>query len=145
VEPFPIERIFERGGCKNLAITPKERQIRKTIKQVKEDMGNLGTYRPEFDRTIRTYAEITYDYKLLMRQFDQSDDPYVEEYTNKSGATNAMTTAIYSEIKMIRKEMVSVESILGLTPAGLKRINNEMDKGKKKTSSLAMALSSLET
>jgi DNA-directed RNA polymerase sigma subunit (sigma70/sigma32) len=128
-----------------LAITPKERQIRKFVKEVIEDMKNVGTYRPEFDRTVRTYTEMKYDYKILMRMFEESGDQFVEEYTNKSGATNAMTTAIYSEIKMIRKEMVSYESILGLTPSGLKRINKEMDKGKEKQSSLAKALSKLET
>ncbi|MBO0962504.1 P27 family phage terminase small subunit [Neobacillus sp. MM2021_6] len=127
-----------------MAITPKERQIRKIIKQVNEDMENVGTYRPQFDRTVRTYAEMSYDYKILMRQFEESNDQFIEEYTNKSGATNAMTTAIYSEIKMIRKEMVSYESILGLTPAGLKKINKEMDQ-KKKTSNLAKALSKLGT
>nr|WP_309099078.1 P27 family phage terminase small subunit [Fredinandcohnia onubensis] len=128
-----------------MAITPKERQIRKTIKQVIEDMKNVGTYRPQFERTVRTYAEMSYDYKILIRQFEESNDQFIEEYTNKSGATNAMTTAIYSEIKMIRKEMVNYENILGLTPAGLKRINNEMDKGKKKASTLAKALSQIET
>jgi hypothetical protein len=126
-----------------LAITPKERQIRKIIKQVKEDMEVVGTYRPQFDRTIRTYSEMSYDYKLLMRLFDESNDPYIEEYTNKSGATNAMATAIYTEIKMIRKEMITYESVLGLTPAGLKKINKEMDQ-KNKSSSLAKALSKLE-
>lgn len=108
-------------------------------------MKNVGTYRPQFDRTVRTYSEMSYDYKILMRQFEESGDQFVDEYTNKSGATNAMTTAIYSEIKMIRKEMVTYESILGLTPAGLKRINKEMDQSKNKTSSLAKALSKLET
>jgi hypothetical protein len=127
-----------------VAITPKERQIRKIIKQVNEDMETVGTYRPQFDRTVRTYAEMSYDYKLLMRQFEESNDQFIDEYTNKSGATNAMTTAIYSEIKTIRKEMVTYESILGLTPAGLKRINKEMDQTKK-SSSLAKALSKLET
>jgi DNA-directed RNA polymerase sigma subunit (sigma70/sigma32) len=128
-----------------MAITPKERQIRKFIKQVVEDMKEVGTYRTQFDRSIRTYAEMSYDYKILMRQFEDSEDQFVEEYTNKSGATNAMTTALYNEIKMMRKEMVNYESILGLTPAGLKRINKEMDKTKKKTSSLEKALSQLGT
>jgi hypothetical protein len=128
-----------------LAITPKERQIRKIIKQVIEDMKDVGTYRKQFERTVRTYAEMSYDYKLLMRKFEESNDQFIDEYTNKSGATNAMTTAVYSEIKMIRKEMVTYESILGLTPAGLKRINNEMDLKKKKASNLAKALSQLET
>jgi hypothetical protein len=128
-----------------LALTAKEKQIRKIIKQVIEDMKVVGTYRPQFDRTVRTYAEMSYDYKILLRQFENSGDQFVDEYTNKSGATNAMTTAIYSEIKTIRKEMVTYESILGLTPAGLKRINKEMDQSKKKTSSLEKALSKLET
>jgi hypothetical protein len=128
-----------------LALTPKERQIRKIIKQVIEDMKNVGTYRPQFERTVRTYAEMSYDYKILMRQFEESNDQFIEEHTNKAGATNVMTTAIYSEIKMIRKDRVSYESILGLTPAGLKKINKEMDKGNKKSSNLAKALSKLGT
>lgn len=127
-----------------MAITPKEKQIRKIIKQVIEDMKMVGTYRPQFERTIRTYAEISYDHKVMTRKFEESDDLYVEEYTNKSGATNAMTTALYNEIKMIRKDMVNYENILGLTPAGLKKINDEMKKGKGKTSKLASALSGME-
>lgn len=48
-----------------------------------------------------------------------------EEYTNKAGATNIRKTALYQAVENIRKELTEHENILGLTPSGLKKINDK--------------------
>lgn len=108
-------------------------------------MKEVGTYRPQFDDTVRTYAEMKYQKELAMKEFYENGCQMTEEYINKSGIANIRKTALYMSIETLRKDMVNYESILGLTPSGLKKINKEMDNGKKKSSALAKALSGIET
>ena len=66
-----------------------------------------------------------------------------EPYTNKAGATNIRRTALSLEIEKMRAELLVMENELGLTPQGLRRINDEM-KNKAKKSKLAEVLEKLE-
>jgi len=125
-----------------MAISEYEKEIRKIIKITKSNMSAIGTYKPQFDPTIRVYAETKQQYNLLMEQFSESGCKVTEEYTNKAGATNIRKTAIYLALETIRKDLISHEGILGLTPAGLRRINDGM-KGHKKKSGLAEVLSGI--
>jgi hypothetical protein len=125
-----------------MAMSAEEKAVRKIIRQTKADMEAVGTYRPQFDSAIRTYSEMRYQYDVIMKEFYASGCKISEEYTNKAGATNIRKTALYLSLETIRKDIVNHENLLGLTPAGLKRINDEMNKKKKKTSKLDMALSS---
>ncbi|MBH0174722.1 P27 family phage terminase small subunit [Fictibacillus sp. 23RED33] len=126
-----------------MAITPEERKIRKIMKQVIQDMKDVGTYRSQFEATIRTYSEMRFQYDLMMKDFFKEGCKTTEEYTNNAGVTNVRKTATYLAIETIRKDMINHENTLGLTPAGLKRINDEMKTTKKKSSKLASALSDL--
>ena len=85
-----------------------------------------------------------YQYDNLMEEFYKNGCQITEEYTNKSGATNIRKTALYLSIESLRKDIVNHENILGLTPAGLKKINDEMKQGKKGQTKLEIALMSLE-
>lgn len=107
------------------------------------DMKKLGTYKQEFSPAITRYAEMRLQFEILMHEWYASGCKITEKYTNKSGATNNRKTALYQAIETLRREITDLENILGLTPAGLKKIN---DKGlkSKKTSPLAEALKNLE-
>lgn len=109
-----------------------------------ENMKRLGTYRAEFNPVITRYAELRVQFLVLMQSYYDSGSKVTEEYTNKAGFTNIRKTALYLALESLRKELRDFENDLGLTPAGLGKINDEM-KAKKKTSMLSEALKKLET
>ncbi|WP_335871955.1 P27 family phage terminase small subunit [Bacillus sp. 2205SS5-2] len=125
-------------------MSDEEKAVRKIIRKTEKDMQSLGTYRPQFDSAIRVYSEMRFQYDVLMQQFYADGCKISEEYTNKAGAKNIRKTAMYLSLETLRKDIVNHENLLGLTPAGLKRINDEMAKKKKKMSKLDLALSSLD-
>lgn len=106
-------------------------------------MKDLGTYKNEFSPVIVRYAEMRVQFELLMEQWYGEGCRITERYTNKAGATNNRKTALYQSIEAIRRELLELENLLGLTPAGLKKINDKALAGKR-VSRLAEAMKSLE-
>lgn len=123
-------------------MTVEEKEIRKIEKRTIKDMEAVGTYRPEFKPAIRAYAEMRQQYNLLTADFYEGGCEITEEYTNKAGFTNIRKTALYLALETLRKDIVNYENILGLTPAGLKKIKSNVT-DKKKGSKLEKALSDL--
>nr|DAY63887.1 MAG TPA: terminase small subunit [Caudoviricetes sp.] len=123
--------------------TEYQKDIKKIVKKAKTSMEAIGTYKPQFDDTIAMYAETKYQYNKLMQEFYSSGCKVTEEYTNKGGATNIRKTATYLALETLRKDIINHESVLGLTPAGLKKINATESKPKK-GKGLADALKKLE-
>jgi hypothetical protein len=111
--------------------------------QTVSDMKQVGTYKEEFSPAITRYSEMRVQYELLMQDWYKGGCQISEEYTNKAGATNARKTALYLSIEALRRELLEMENIFGLTPQGLKRINDK-SMASKKESVLAKALSKLE-
>lgn len=64
-------------------------------------------------------------YEILIEKWYEEDCLITEEYTNKSGATNNRKTALYMAIENLRKELLDLENVLGLTPKGLKAIKSK--------------------
>ena len=124
-----------------MAQTLYEKEIKKIIKKTKQNMEVVGTYKPEFDATIKMYAEMKYQYDKLMVEHMEQGFKVTEEYTNKAGATNIRKTATYLALETLRKDILAHESILGLTPSGLKKIKATIEK---KNSNLAKVLSNIE-
>lgn len=109
-------------------------------KQVIQNMKKLGVYKPEFDVMIEIYVGLVKQYNELNKQFKESNYE-VEEKTGYSD--NTKRSPIVSSLENLRKDVLRYANELGLTPAGLKRIN-EKGLGDKKLSPLAEALRSLE-
>ena len=99
----------------------RTKKINGFIKDTTNKMKDLGTYKIEFDTTIRRYAEM----QLQNEKWIESGCAVTEPYTNKNGATNQRKTAIYLSIESLRKELLELENIFGLTPKGLKMIKNK--------------------
>lgn len=119
----------------------EEKAIKKILKKTIDNMKIIGTYRPQFDTNLRTYSEMKYELEVLTKEFYKNGCKRTEEYTNKSGATNIRKTADYLALEKLRDDVNKRENELGLTPSGLKKINDEMKKDNKKKSKLAEALS----
>lgn len=103
----------------------RKRRINKLCNKTIENMRNLGTYRPEFETSVRRYAELRVQYDILNDQWYESGCAITEEYTNKAGATNQRKTTLYLTLENIRKELIELENLFGLTPKGLKAIKSK--------------------
>ena len=106
---------------------------------VTECTKQAGTYRLFFDSVIDTLAAI------LARR-DAAEERYREDGaeirvapTNKAGATNIEQNPALRLINDLNRDALAYWRDLGLTPAGLKRINEQAMKNAKK-SALAEAL-----
>lgn len=98
---------------------------KKIYKQTKKSMEAVGTFRPEFDPIVERYAELRAQFEELNEQWYDCGCRITEDYTNKAGATNKRKTALYLALETLRKELVDMENLFGLTPKGLKGIKNK--------------------
>ena len=126
----------------NLVVT-NDNKFCNIFKQTVDDMKILGTYKPEFSPVITRYAEMRVQYEMLMENWYSEGCVITERYTNKAGATNNRKTTLYQAIETLRSDITVLERELGLTPSGLKKINDK-SMAVKKESVLAKALSKLE-
>ena len=102
-----------------------EKKRKKVFNETKKSMISLGTYRKEFDVIIKRYAEMRMQFDTLNEQWYQNGCRVTEQYTNKAGATNERKTALYLAIEKLREELTDMESVLGLTPKGLKTLKRK--------------------
>lgn len=113
---------------------------KKILRETKQSMVSLGTYRKEFDVIIKRYVEMRMQFDALNELWYEGGCKITEPYTNKSGATNERKTALYMAIEKLRAELTNMENLFGMTPKGLKEIKK---KGleQKKSSALGKMLS----
>lgn len=92
-----------------------------------------GTYRPYFDDVIATLADILARRDLAMEMFEASGGNILVKHTNKAGATNIEQNPTLRMINDLNRDALAYWRDLGLTPAGLRKINDAAMKGKKKS------------
>lgn len=100
----------------------RKTKITKTYNKTIENMRVLGVFRTEFEAPVRRYAEMRIQYDILNEKWYNEGCVITEEYTNKSGAKNRKKTALYLSLETMRKELIEMENLFGLTPKGLKAI-----------------------
>ena len=110
-------------------------------KRTKKNMQTLEIYKPEFDTTISIYASLIEQYQALEKEF-KANEYKVEE---KTGANNSKRSPMIATLESLRKDILSYSNALGLTPSGLRKINDEMKAPKKQASKLEMALNAFGT
>ena len=98
-----------------------------------------GTYRPWFDDVIATLADILAQRDAAVQLFEDSGGEVLIEHTNKAGATNLEQNPVLRLINDLNRDALCYWRDLGLTPAGLKRIDEQAMKQRRK-SALAEAL-----
>ena len=92
-----------------------------------------GTYRLFFDSVINTLAAILERRDAAEAEFEAGGGEVVVEHTNKAGATNIEQNPILRLINDLNRDALAYWRDLGLTPAGLKRINEKAMKAAKKS------------
>lgn len=102
--------------------------------RIKESCEAAGTYRPFFDEVIATLAGILERRDEALRQFEVSGGHVIVAHTNKGGATNLEQNPALRAINDMNRDALAYWRDLGLTPAGLKKIDEKALKEQKKTS-----------
>lgn len=110
--------------------------------KIKKACKQAGTYRPFFDMTIDTLADILEKRDKAEQEFKDSGSETIVEHTNKGGATNKEQNPALQLINNYNRDALTYWRDLGLTPSGLKKIN-EKAMQKPKMSALAEALKDL--
>ena len=113
------------------------------VKRLKKSTEAAGTYRPYFDDTINTLASILARRDQAEQEFEESGGVMIVEHTNKGGSTNLEQNPGIRLINDLNRDALAYWRDLGLTPAGLKRINEKALKEEKKASALERALMTL--
>lgn len=111
-------------------------------KRIVADMKAVGTYKPEFDKTIKELARIYEDIDDAREKFEKTGGNFVIKHTNKNGSTNLIKNPIYLAIEGMQSRALAYNRELGLTPAGLKKIKGR-DSDDGSSSGLMEALKSL--
>lgn len=94
--------------------------------KIKKACVQAGTYKPFFDYTIDTLAGILEKRDEAAEILDDPEESLIIEQTNKSGFTNQIKNPAYSVWDEQNKTALTYWRDLGLTPAGLKKINEEV-------------------
>ena len=92
--------------------------------RLKNACEQVGTYKPEFDITISLAASYAEQIDALEPEIAE-EGPVIEQ-TNKSGFTNIIKNPKVTVYDDLRKSFIACLRELGLTPAGLKKINEEV-------------------
>lgn len=121
-------------------LTDNEKAIRKLMNKTKKSMKELDIYKPQFDTSIRRYAETLHIYNLQLDEFYQNGCKITEEYTNKAGATNERKTPLFLSLEKLRSDILALENVLGLNPQSFARLNKDKKDHTKEMSALEKVL-----
>ena len=102
-----------------------------------------GTYRAYFDSAIDTLAGIMEKRDNAEEQFEKSGGNTVVMHVNKGGNANIVKNPALVVVDDLNKTALAYWRDLGLTPAGLKRINETALKGGSNKNTLGSVLKDL--
>lgn len=88
-------------------------------------MTKVGTYQDSFDDVIDTLAGMLERRDMLEATLDE-DTPMMIEHTNKAGATNIEQNPAIRLLNDMNRDVRQYFNELGLTPKGLKAINDNV-------------------
>ena len=102
-----------------------------------------GTYRDFFLPVIETLAAVLEKRDAAQELFDRDGGEMIVEHTNKGGATNREQNPLLRLINDLNRDALAYWRDLGLTPAGLKRIDEQGLKQKKQKKTLEDVLADI--
>lgn len=103
-------------------------------KRIKEACIDAGTYKEYFDSVIDTLASILEKRDDAEIVYKNTGGQPIVKYTNKGGATNAVPNPALTLWDNLNKSALTYWRDLGLTPSGLKKIDETALKNNKKDS-----------
>lgn len=118
-------------------------EAKKWKSKIVKAMKAVGTYQPAFDSVVLTLANI-------LERRDEAENMYlisggkpIVKHTNKAGATNLEQNPALRLINDLNRDALQYWRDLGLTPSGLRKINEEALQ-QRKMSTLDSVLANLE-
>lgn len=100
-------------------------EAKKWISKIKRDTKRAGTYKPYFDEVIKTLAMILEERDQAREAFEENGGRVIIEHTNKAGATNHEQNPALRLLNDLNRDALTYWRDLGLTPKGLKAINEQ--------------------
>ena len=94
---------------------------------------DAGTYKPYFDDVIDTLAEILYKRDRVQAAFRKMGGDVLVEHTNKGGNKNLELHPALKTVNDLNRDALSYWRDLGLTPAALRKLNEQAFKVKEKS------------
>lgn len=101
-------------------------------KRIKAACEEAGTYEPFFDMAIDQLAGVMERRDAAMKQYKDDGKRPVIEHTNKGGATNLVKNPMLVIMNECDQQALAYWRDLGLTPAGFKKLGNEININVKK-------------
>lgn len=92
--------------------------------RIKKACEEAGTYRPYFDSVIETLATILQERDSTYQIYVARGAKPCKEYTNKIGAKNTVKNPLLVTWEDLNAQALAYWRDLGLTPAGLKKLNS---------------------
>lgn len=111
--------------------------------QITSRCESLGTWREEFASTRTRLAKIYVRIDVVEAEYERTGAHPIVTHTNKAGAKNAARNPFLVELDTLYDQALTYERELGLTPAALRKINEDALKPRKR-SGLEQALRLLE-
>lgn len=107
--------------------------------KIKKQVTEAGTYRPQFNSAIDALSKILAERDAVYSQYvDEGSQPVIKK-TSDRGAVNTGKNPLLQVWLDLNSQALAYWRDLGLTPAGLRKIN-EQAMSQKKRSPLAEAL-----
>lgn len=111
--------------------------------KIRKACSDAGTYRKYFDAPIAALADILEQRDHVMEEYVASGSVPVVTHTNKAGASNVSKNPLLMLWDELNKTALAYWRDLGLTPKGLKAIDEQAMKPQK-VSGLVEVFASLE-
>jgi phage terminase small subunit len=100
-------------------------EAKKWVTKIKRDTKRAGTYKPFFDEVIKTLASILEERDKAQETFEATGGKVIVAHTNKAGATNLEQNPALRLVNDLNRDALAYWRDLGLTPKGLKAINEQ--------------------
>ena len=101
--------------------------------RIVKEMKQAQTYQPFFISAIETLADILATRDKAREQFEGSGGSVIVKHTNKGGATNLEKNPALVAMVDLNRDALQYWRELGLTPKGLKAIDEASMKGKEQS------------
>lgn len=102
------------------------------FRKIRDSMKSVGTYRKEFETSMKTLAQIYEDRDKAREDFEKSGGKFIVKHINKNGSTNLVKNPFIVMIDSFNDKILAYNRELGLTPTGLKKLNEKGLKIEKK-------------
>ena len=112
---------------------------------IKRETKAVGTYQKAFDNLIDALSKILAERDRVYEQYIEEGAVAIIDKTSDRGAVNSAKNPLLVVWTELNRDALAYWRDLGLTPAGLKRINEDAMQKKGKGSALEEALKNLGT